>query len=391
VSIIERIEMSRHRLPLDPHFAAAWDHRPRQAFEVTVIRVYDDEGRMGFGVGDAMAGVVDHLHLFVGHDPTDLDRHGAVLSNIAFHDGRPWPLDTALWDLTGKIRSEPIWQMVGGGTNRIRLYASWGVHRSPAEAAEQGRATVAAGFEALKLRFGRPAGIEADFEVLEAVIDAVDDDVAVMVDCNQGWRMPWDTQEPWTFATALAVAIRLAEHGVTWMEEPLHRGDHSGMAALRSESGMTIAGGEMTRELHEFDLMLAAGCLDVYQPDVVVTGGMGGLAALARRVAEDGKIFSPHTWGSGVALLANAHLTAGTVSAPYLEFPWDPPEWTPDRRDFILSEPIAMNNGWLELGLAPGLGAHLDEERLSATVQEGAHIELVRSGPRPRSLAAADE
>ncbi len=370
MSIVDRIEMSRHRLPLDPAFPAAWDRRPRRAFPVTVVRVYDDEGRMGFGVGDAVSGLADHLHLFVGHDPTDLDRHGAVMSNIAFHDGRPWPLDTALWDLAGKIRNEPIWQMVGGHSNRVRLYASLGVLRAPADAAQQARAAVATGFDALKIRFGRPAGLEADFEVLAAVIDAVGGDIAVMVDCNQGWRMPWDTHQPWHLAMALEVATRLADHGVAWMEEPLHRGDHSGMARLRAESGMTIAGGEMTRELHEFDLMLAAGCLDVYQPDVVVTGGMAGLADLARRVVTDGKIFSPHTWGSGVALLANAHLTAGTVGAPYLEYPWDPPEWTPERRDFVLKESISVDDGWLELGSAPGLGADLDEERLSATADE---------------------
>ncbi|CAN5831227.1 mandelate racemase/muconate lactonizing enzyme family protein [soil metagenome] len=367
---IERIEFSRHRLPLDPPFPAAWDRRSRRAFPVTVIRVYDDEGRMGFGAGDAVSGLGDHVHLFVGHDPTEIDRYSEVMSNIAFHDGRPWPLDTALWDLAGKIRNEPIWEMVGGRSDRIRLYASLGVHRPPEQSAKQARAAVAAGFDALKLRFGRPAGLEADFEVLAAVVDAVGGDAAVMVDCNQGWRMPWDTHQPWDFVSALEVAGRLAEHGVMWMEEPLHRGDHAGMARLRAESEVAIAGGEMTRELHEFDLMLAAGCLDIYQPDVVVTGGMAALAALARRVAEDGKIFSPHTWGSGVALLANAHLTAGTVGAPYLEYPWDPPEWTPERRDFILSESIAINGGWLELGSAPGLGAELDEERLAATADD---------------------
>ena len=167
------------------------------------------------------------------------------------------------------------------------------------------------------------------------------------------------------------VARELAERDVFWMEEPLHRGDHQGMRMVREASAVRIAGGEMTRELHEFDLMLAAGCLDVYQPDAAVTGGIGGLSTLARRVGAAGHVFSPHTWGSGVALVANAHLCAGTVGAPYLEYPLDPPEWTEERRDFLLTEAVVAD-GRLVLSDDPGLGVRLDEERLAATRTERA-------------------
>ena len=203
---------------------------------------------------------------------------------------------------------------------------------------------------------------------MAAVRDAVPAGFELMIDCNQGWRMPWDTRPPWDVERAAEVAGELEGLGVTWMEEPLHRGDHAGMAELRQRTPIRIAGGEMTRELHEFDLMLEAGCLDVYQPDVVLTGGMTALAGLARRVVAVGHTFTPHTWGSGLALLANLHLTAGTVGAPFIEYPWDPPTWTPARRDFLLAEPIEPDRtGVLRLSDAPGLGAALDEERLAAT------------------------
>jgi L-alanine-DL-glutamate epimerase-like enolase superfamily enzyme len=367
VSRIERIEISQHRLPLDPPFPAAWDRRPRREFGVSVVRVFDSDGRMGFGAGEPMRGLVAYLDLFVGQDVAELDRHAAILDNIAFHDGRPWPLDTALWDLASRGADRPLWQMLGGASGRVRVYASSGIHRSPDESAERARATIRDGFGALKLRFGRPEGIEADLEVLGAVREAVGPDVELMVDCNQGWRMPWDTQQPWDLPRALDLVEKVAGMGVYWLEEPLHRGDHIGMARLRADSPVAIAGGEMTREVHEFDLMLAAGCLDVYQPDVAVTGGFLALASLARRVVAAGHVFSPHTWGSGVGLLANAHLTAGTVGTPYLEYPLDPLEWTAERRDFILAEPVAVVDGWIDLGNHPGLGARLDDEALAAT------------------------
>ncbi len=364
--MIEAIVHTHHRLVLDPPFPAAWDPSPRRAFPVAVVRVIDDSGAEGFGIGDPLRGLTDYEHLFIGADPLDLDRHSAVLANIGFLDGRPWPFETALWDLAGRITGVPIWKMVGGAGDTLDLYASFGTHRSPRATVEAAHHVVSRGFGAVKLRFGR-ATLADDLAVLDAVREEVGSRIELMVDCNQGWRMPWDTSPPWTIEDARPVARELADRGVYWMEEPLHRGDHRGMAALRGETGIRVAGGEMTRELHEFDLLLAADALDVYQPDAVVTGGIGALRHLARRVAEAGHTFSPHTWGSGVALLANAHLAAGTVGTPYLEYPLDPPEWTEDRRDFLLTAPIVCD-GTIRLGPAPGLGAQLDMDRYHATV-----------------------
>lgn len=365
--MIERIEFSYHQLPLDPPFPAAWDHRLRHSFPVTVVRVFDDGGAIGFGAGDPMRGLSDYLHLFVGTDATDLDRHSAVLTNIAFHDGRPWPLDTALWDLAGKLTGRPIWRMVGGRGSRLPAYASSGMHRTAPEAIEHAERAVDLGFSGLKLRLGRPS-LADDLDVLSSVMGAVPDGFEVMVDCNQGWRMPWDTFEPWTLDHATRVALELEDLGVYWMEEPLHRGDHAGMTELRKRTKVRIAGGEMTREFHEFELMLEADCLDVYQPDTVTTGGIAALSTLAHKLESAGRVFSPHTWGSGVALLANAHLTAGTVGTPFLEFPFDPPHWDAPERDFLLTEPVELDpDGMIELTDRPGLGVDLDTDALAAT------------------------
>lgn len=372
MSRIARIETSLHRLPLDPPFPAAWDRRERRAFPVTVYRVFDEDGRMGVGAGDAMRGLVDYLGLFIGEDALDLGRHSAVLDNVSFFDGRPWPFEIALWDLAGKIRREPVWRMVGGASNRIRPYASSGTHWRIDQVEERTETVLAAGFGALKLRFGRPS-LDQDVEVLSAVRELAGHRLELMVDCNQGWRMPWDTHPAWTFEHALALAKRLEALDVYWMEEPLHRADYDGMVRLRDETSVRIAGGEMTREWYEFRTLLERGCLDVFQPDAAVTCGIERLRHFAHEVADAGHTFSPHTWGSGIALVANAHLTAGTVGAPYLEYPFDPPEWTAVRRDFIFTTPFVPDaEGWLSLSDAPGLGIELDEGHLAATRTDSA-------------------
>ncbi|MGH9135353.1 MAG: mandelate racemase/muconate lactonizing enzyme family protein, partial [Ilumatobacteraceae bacterium] len=296
--------------------------------------------------------------------------HAAVLANIEFHAGRPWPLDVALWDLAGRIRDEPVWSLTGGHGSRIRTYASSGVQRPPAEMVGLARTVLASGFPALKVRLGRPT-LADDLAVIRAIRDAVGDELDLMVDCNQGWRMPWDTAPAWDVDHATEVAHQLEAERVYWMEEPLHRGDYEGHTELRRRVGIRIAGGELTREAFEFRELLERDCLDVFQPDCVFTQGISGLRHLAHTVIAAGKAFTPHTWGNGIGLLANAHLTAGTVGAEaleLLEFPFDPPEWSTARRDFVLTEPIEVDgDGWLDLGDRPGLGCHLDEDALART------------------------
>jgi L-alanine-DL-glutamate epimerase-like enolase superfamily enzyme len=378
MSEIVAIDITHHQLPLEPPFPASWDPQPRTRFPVTVVRVRDSEGREGVGSGDVMYGFQDYAKWFIGTDPLDLSTHAARLANVEFHAGRPWPLDIALWDLAGKIRGRPVWQMLGGTDPRLRLYASSAVHRPVAQMVAVARQMLDEGFSALKVRFGRPS-IDDDLAVVAAIRDELGDALTLMVDCNQGWRMPWDTAPPWDVERAWAVAQRLSADAVFWMEEPLHRGDYAGMAELRQRvatiGSMRLAGGEMTREPYEFRELLQRGCLDVFQPDCVCTGGISGLAPLARDVSAAGKLFTPHTWGNGIGVLANLHLAAGTVGhegSLWVEWPYDPPEWGLDRRDYPLVSPLHAVGGWIELGSEPGLGVRLDEQMLARTVSERA-------------------
>ncbi|HLS68001.1 MAG TPA: mandelate racemase/muconate lactonizing enzyme family protein [Kiloniellales bacterium] len=364
---ITSIEQSVHRLELNPPFQPSWDTRLRSHFDIHLVRVETGEGLVGIGSGDAMPGFEGHEDLFLGRDPRDLERHFRVIENLSFHYGRCWPLDIALWDLFGQITGQPCWRLLGGRSDGIRAYASSGSPREPEELVDLAQLVVEEGYAALKIRFHRK-NWQDDLEALAAVRDAVGDSLELMVDCNQGWRMPWDTKAPWTLKQAMAVARELEHLDVYWMEEPLHRGDYEGMRLLRENTSIRIAGAEMTRELHELRELIDRGCLDVLQPDAAVTGGITGLRRIAQQALDRGLEFTPHTWGNGIGLLANAHLAAGCGGSAYLEFPFDPPAWTPERRDFPMVEPlIAGEDGWIALGEAPGLGIELDEDMLEAT------------------------
>ena len=364
---IASIAISHHRLKLTPAFNASWDSRPRTHFDATIVRVTTDTGLTGVGSGDRMLGFEGHEELFVGRDPLALERHHRVLVNIDFHYGRCWPLDLALWDLAGKILGAPCWKLLGGRSQRVRAYASSGTLRDPKAQADAAERYLAQGFAALKLRFHR-GDWRDDIRTLEAVRARVGDRLELMVDCNQGWRLPWDTESPWTFKDALAVARELERLNVYWMEEPLHGADHAGLKALRAATAVRIAGGEMTRQLHELRDLISAGCLDVLQPDAALAGGITGLRRIAIMAEEQHLIFTPHTWTNGLGLTANAHLAAGLAVPPFLEYPFDPPEWSLERRDFAMTEPLAVDaQGWITLSEAPGMGYAPDEDRLRST------------------------
>jgi D-galactarolactone cycloisomerase len=362
---ITQIALQRLTLPLAPPFYAAWDPDPRTRFDATIVRVHTDEGLTGIGSGDTMDGFEAFEHLFIGADPLRLAALGRTLETISFHAGRYWPLEAALWDLAGQAMGVPVATLLGGAADLIPAYASLGELRSPQQRVDDARALVAAGFQAVKVRI-TPGRIAEGIAVVAAIRDAVDDALEIMVDLNQWWRMAGDIAPGLTPQGARGVIDRLREHDVLWVEEPLDGDDLAGMRMLREQTGVRISGGEMAQTFDELQRALIGEALDVVQPDVVLSLGIGGARTLAELALRRNRWFTPHTWTNGIGLLANLQLCCGVGGGPFLEFPYDPPGWTPDRRDFMLAEPIKADaDGFVHVPDAPGLGITLDEDRIS--------------------------
>ena len=318
---ISAIRLQRQRVPLEPPFPAAWDPVPRTSFAVTLVRVETDEGVVGVGSGDTMDGFEAFEHLFLGQDPLAIARHVRAIETIDFHAGRYWPLEVALWDIAGQVAGLPVATLFGGAVDAIPAYASCGVLRPASERAEAALRLREEGFRAVKIRID-PRHLEDGLAAVVATRAAVGDSMAIMVDLNQGWRMAGDTSASLDPVAARRIATLLAEHGVLWVEEPLLGTDLRGMLRTR-------AVGEL---------------------------------ALARN-----RWFTPHTWTNGIGLLANLHVAAGVGGGPFIEFPYDPPDWTPERRDAFLTEPIRPDSeGLLHVPAHPGIGAILDEAAITS-------------------------
>jgi L-alanine-DL-glutamate epimerase-like enolase superfamily enzyme len=360
---ITAVETRRYRFPLDPPFRAAWDPVPRTHVDATLVGVHTDEGVSGWASGDALPDAALLERLVKGLDPLRTEVVREVCETVDFHGGRPWTLEVAVWDLAGKALGEPLWRLLGGRSERILAYASTGELVEPAERARRVGELVEGGVRAVKIRF-HLGDWRRDVEVLEEVRRVAGSEIEIMVDANQGWRMPGDREARWDVATAAQCARALEGLGVYWLEEPLRMDDLDGYRALRSLTSVRLAGGEMARTAAEARELLRAG-LDVVQCDVVLAGGIGGCRRIAALADLSGKAWSPHTWTNGYGFLANLHLALAVSTAPFLEVPYDPPAWSPDRRDWLLPAPIEIAaDGSVAPPPGPGLGVEPDLDAL---------------------------
>ncbi|WP_329059413.1 mandelate racemase/muconate lactonizing enzyme family protein [Amycolatopsis sp. NBC_01480] len=363
---ITDITLDRLRLRLDPPLRAAWDPEPRRHFDATIVRVHTGDGVTGIGSGDTMAGFEAVKHLFVGQDPLDIVRHVKAIETANFHGGSYWPLEVALWDLIGKVAGLRVATLFGNAARSVPVYASTAELKPPAERVESAFQAREAGFRAMKIRIDRDRAAEG-VATVAAVRDALGPDFEIMVDLNQSWRMAGDTAPATDLAATRKLVRGLSELDVFWVEEPLPYHDLDGFRTLRADNpGVRLAAGEMHHSVPELLRCLEQDVLDVYQMDVVLAVGMHRARTLGELAQLKHRAFTPHSWTNGIGVLANLAVAAGIGGGPYFEFPFDPPGWTPRRRDFMLAEPVTVTAaGELAVPSQPGLGFELDEQAVA--------------------------
>lgn len=362
---ISAIETRRYAVPFDPPFNAAWDPEPRTRQEATLVIVHTDEGLDGYASGDSLVDRALLERLLVGVDPFRTELVREICETVDFHGGRPWTAEVAVWDLVGRALERPCHQLLGGRSECLLAYASSGESVDADERVARCLRLRDAGVRAAKIRFSADDW-RVGVELVAQVRDAVGPDFELMVDANQGWRMPGDRSQRWDVATAAQCARALEPLGVYWLEEPLHTDDVEGYAALRRLTSLRLAAGEMVRSAHDARDLILRGGVDVIQTDVVLSsGGIGGCRRVSALADLCGRTWSPHTWSNGFGLVANLHLALAVSGCPYVEVPYDPPAWSPERRDWLLPEPLEIAaDGTIAPPPGPGLGVTPDPDAL---------------------------
>jgi len=346
---------------------------PQTKNSALMVRVRTDEGIDGIAAGVAFAdeakGLPALLRPFLwGRDPFKVEDFVRIARSGYFLGYKMWFVEVALWDIIGKVAGLPIYKLLGGGDGKLPAYASCGEVKEPESRAQDALKLREMGFKALKLRI-HSMDLKTDVAQVEAVRKAVGDSMEIMVDANQGWPIHGFGAYPrWTLKRAMQTCYALEDYNLRWLEEPLYKHDYEGYARLRDSTSIPIAGGEFNTDLNEFRDMINMGCLDIVQPDVTLSGGILTAKKIAALAESQNLEFSPHTWTNGLGLAANIQLMASCPICPYCEFPYEEPGWTPEDRDFMLTEPIRIDkDGFVNVPSGPGLGVELDMKAVEKT------------------------
>ena len=400
---VARVELYHVAIPLPATFRPAWiPGMPSNENRFTLVKITTEDGVDGFSAGPAIgrerAGLGDLLGPYLlGEDATDIGLVQQRLREIAYLGWRNWWIEPAFWDIKGKVEGKPVFEMLGGSPGTVRLYASTGEVKSPADRIKEVESRYAEGFRTVKLRV-HDGDEKVDIGHVTETAAAVGDRVKIAVDANQGWRVTIVGDAPlWDLARAKRFSDACADAGVAWIEEPLAMDAYDDLTELTRYSRVPIAGGELhSSGLPELRMMIERRCYDVFQPDAIFTGGIAQTIEVARLCREHELGYSPHTWTNGIGFAVNLQLFAasGFAAERELEYPLAPPGWTVAARDGILEEPFENAGGTLQTPTAPGLGIQIDRRALARYGQRFSVMDrkrLVWFSLRHRGLKASRE
>jgi hypothetical protein len=173
-------------------------------------------------------------------------RHGIAALAIS-------AVDIALWDLKAKLLDLPLARLLDPLRDRVPVYGSGGFVSWPDGAVrDQLAGWVEQGIAAVKMKIG--AEPRRDPKRVALVRRAIGD-AALFVDANGAF----------TPKQALRLAYELAEHRVSYFEEPVPSADVGGLRWIRDRAppGMDIAAGEYSWDLQDTRRLLEARAVDV--------------------------------------------------------------------------------------------------------------------------------
>jgi L-alanine-DL-glutamate epimerase-like enolase superfamily enzyme len=258
-------------------------------------------------------------------------------------------LDTALWDLAGKVLNQPVYRLLGGTRDKVPVYASGGLYgegKSLEDLAAEMAGYVEQGFPAVKMKIGG-VSLPKDIDRVRAVREAIGPDVSLMVDALYAYSAE----------QALQMARRLEPFDVRFLEAPVHPGNLEGLKEVCSRSAVPVAGNEFAYGVDAFRELILAG-VHVIHADVILCGGISAAMRVADLADAFHRPISFHAASSLVCLTANAHVAAAASNAESVEYHMIHKILF----DKAASLPFELVDGHLQLGNKAGLGLDLNLE-----------------------------
>lgn len=336
--------------------------------ETTIIRLFTEDGIEGLGEAWGPPPVTRaYLELisdyFIGREVFDIESIATMIMARHYHFGTQNQMlaclsgiDTAGLDAIGKMFDQPVCALLGGRLRtRLPVYASGGYFTDNSEADYPAQLERFASMHVGSFKIKIGASPRSDERRVKLARDAIGANSLLLVDSNGNY----------TVDVALESIGRITPYDIHWYEEALPPQDFNGYAMLRARSPIPIATGEALYTAWDFKRLLDLQGADIVQPDISLCGGLRTARDIALLARLNNVRLSPHVWGGAIGLAAACHFVASMPSFPHNELRPYPDLLEYDigenpLRDALLTEPIALEDGYLMLPEGPGLGVSLD-------------------------------
>lgn len=333
-----------------------WMPDPAGPMGAIMVEVATDKGLKGYGNGGNGGGPVIEGHLaklLAGENPLNIERLWDVMWRATLFYGRAGAalhamsaIDLALWDLAGKVRGVPVYELLGGRTwERIPAYAT-------GNDVEQ---SVKFGYKKVKLALPNgpgqgKEGLKKNVELVKRTRELLGPDGYIMIDC---WMAL-------TEAYTIELAEAVAPYRVYWLEEVLQPDDYEGFGRLNARIDSTLlATGEHEYTRWGFQRLLRYRAADIWQPEIMWCGGMTELRHIGSLALANGIAMYPHAGGFPEAIHYVAYYPAITWAETTL-----PPPGGPDRVYRMFEEQRGVTRGpegvYFQPPARPGFGWEIE-------------------------------
>lgn len=344
---------------------------------VGFVRITDEEGKQGIGqvstYNSDITSAVLHRQVapyVLGVAFDDID----ALTDRVIEREHKFPgsymkralggLDTAIWDLRGKLAGLPVASLLGGTPGPLRAYAS-SMKRdiTPAAEAERfKRLQGQFGFDAFKFRVAAEYGHDVDEwpgrteEIVPTIRKALGDKAALLVDANSGFSP----------RRAIEVGTLLKDNGIEHFEEPCLYWELEQTKEVTDALDIAVTGGEQDCEIPTWRHMIEMRAVDIVQPDILYLGGISRTLRVCAMARAAGLPVTPHSANLGLVTLFTMHLLRAIEGAgKYLEFSIEGPDYYPWQDGLFVKSPYTVENGMVAVSDEPGWGIEIDPEWLA--------------------------
>ncbi len=267
-------------------------------------------------------------------------------------------LDTALWDLRGKVEQKSVCELIGGTPGPIRAYAS-SMKRDimpKDEALRLQRLRDEHGFDAFKIRVGSECGHDRDEwpgrteDIIPTMRRALGDDITMLADANSCYSPQ----------RAIEVGHLLEDHHYGHFEEPCPYWELEQTKQVAGALDIDVSGGEQDCDIPTWRRMMEMRAVDVIQPDICYLGGLTRTLRVAKMGELAGFPCTPHCANLSMVTLFTMHLLRAIPNAgKYLEFSIEGEDYYPWQQGLFVDYPYHITDGMAAVTDAPGWGVEI--------------------------------